>query len=156
MTLIRVLTPIMWVSPLWPHLMLLTSQSLIFLIPSHWAFGFSIWLGVAGRGEHKYSVHEGKVIDMRRAGGRSLEIKVLRQIEEGLNVRLRILAKKFYQHFWEFYPVIAWHILLEKKIEYNKKYFIPLCLAFVLVSKLWHINGIEIGFKHSIQKKWYR
>ena len=35
--------------------------------------------------------------DMRRAGGRSLEIKVLRQIVEGLNVRLRILAKKFYQ-----------------------------------------------------------
>ena len=36
-----------------------------------------------------------------------MEIKVLRQIIEDLNVRLRILAKKFYERFWGFYPVIA-------------------------------------------------
>ena len=72
---------------------------------------------------------------------------------EGLNVRLRILAK-FYECFQEFYPIIAitWHILLKNKPKYMKRYFIPLflCLA-ILLSKSWQISGTKIGFKHNIQ-----
>ena len=58
------------------------------------------WVG------HKYSFHEGNVVDVRGAVRKELGQKVFSQIMEGLNVRLRILAK-FYECFQEFYPIIA-------------------------------------------------